>query len=766
MLTASVGVMSVSQSATGAPETRVAGSLSANSVSVPPVLGGSTLASTTSAVSAALASSSTGPVFLAAHGNDLALAQASANASQANGLALSAAGTDPTAVLAQLSALGPASVELVGPPAGFPQALLDALDVEYTVGTFGVAAQAIDWSPAAEDATMRANVVVGNPTVANSAEAAANLATVTGASLLLLDGTEPIGAIETILNDPSNELITVMGGNTALTTFDQLAETAGDRIASFDTTDLGDTELAVAFEAVSTGSAARSVVASTTKTAGGYATAALVARYTGGVTVSTANASQYVKLLTAPMSAPTVVGVGASTTMVTALQAAQVTHQSAPAFRVTNTTVTPTTFSVTHTGYTGAARYAAYDLEGNEVASSTTTTISIPGTPESTAIAALNSAGSPIATLQYKVNEYETSADRSQVVIGSTSGPTNHFVFLGTQNLPRLVTRTPISITGEAPDPANDTVNVALTCATTYTDASQPKTWQYLYRVTTLSQDPAACGATGAPGDSSIRDVAGVTFPATEYPMLAAKSAQAQALSTPDPAVQATGSILERAIANQFAAADAAGSGITAFAPGDDWAPIKFRYQAFIPESKIWAPGISGSLSRPFQFFHGDNRWVFTPNGSYRYRMDATVTFGSGHNVQYQEWMGQSIKYACRWPNGSDCVEMQRKTAPLSELWIQDVAHTNTSARFIMAARASNPVHALAPPIDGGVGFNLKRGGSTIRGTHDMMPRHEVWFMVVGWNEWYYAYGSSAHFVACLQASVAPGCTANFNVRI
>jgi hypothetical protein len=708
VLTASVGVTGVAQTALGLPGRTPTSALPTSLASTPPVLGGTNLSTVSSAVSVALSQGATGPVFLAAHGNDLALAQASANASQSNGLALSASGSDSASVLAQLDPLNPDAVELVGPPTAFPQALIDAVGAEYNVGTAGVGPRTIEWSLAADDPSQRARIVVGNPNVTNSAETAASLATATGAALVLTDGTEPSGALAEVLDDPSNELITVMGGNTALTTFDQLAETAGDRIASLDVTNLADAELAVAFETVAAGSSTRKVVASSTQTASGYATAALVARYTGGIAVSAANAKQYINLLAAPLTAKTAVGVGASTTTFP-VQSAQV--NPAPAFRVTNTTVSTTTFSVTHTGYSGAARYAAYDLEGNEVATSSTTTIAIPGTPESTAIAALDSAGDPIATLQYKVNEYETSADRSQAVIASTSGATNHLVFLGAENLPRLVTRTPISITGEAPDPANDTVNVALTCASTFTDASQPKTWQYLYRITTLSKDPAACEAAGVPGDSTIRDVAGVTFPATEYPMFASMSADIEDEIVPaDSSAQATGSVLERAIVNQFASAEAKTSRATTFAPGDDWAPMKFRYQAFIPESKLFAPGISGSLSRPFQFFHGDNRWEFNPNGSYRYRQDATVTFGSGHYVQYQEWMGQSIKYACRWPNGSDCVEMQRKTAPTTELWIQDISHTNTSARFTMAARASNPLHALAPPIDGGVGFNLKRG--------------------------------------------------------
>jgi len=53
-----------------------------------------------------------------------------------------------------------------------------------------------------------------------------------------------------------------------------------------------------------------------------------------------------------------------------------------------------------------------------------------------------------------------------------------------------------------------------------------------------------------------------------------------------------------------------------------------------------------------------------------------------------------------------------------------------TSADFIVAARATNP---LAPPgtpaIDAGVAFHLREGGTTVRGIHDNMPLHEIYFL-------------------------------------
>lgn len=134
---------------------------------------------------------------------------------------------------------------------------------------------------------------------------------------------------------------------------------------------------------------------------------------------------------------------------------------------------------------------------------------------------------------------------------------------------------------------------------------------------------------------------------------------------------------------------------------------------------------------------------MFDPKGGYRYRQDAWAYFGSGPNVTFQEFMGTTHKYACRDFKGTNCILQQSAVANYSGLNIRAVSHANTSARFAFTNKVGNPLHALAPPIDADIGFHLNPGGTTIRGIHDSMPRHEIWFTVSGWNEWYHAYSSS-----------------------
>lgn len=758
----SSGLLTVSGAAYGVSLPKSEGVVEALDVAAPRLVSGVDRAEVSMQVAKLIAPESNGHVFLAAAGDSRALGQAAANASQAGGLAIGAAGTTAGPVLAQLDQFQVTEVSLVGPASAFPSDLVAAIRARYSVNDDTVGDTAFDWSTAVDDPTARTEIVVGNTNSGNSIRAAVNLATVTGASLLLVDDSTNGAALAAILDDPSNELITVMGGNSALKTFDSLSDATVGRIVSHDVTSLVEIERTVVYSAVAGGHSTRRVVASTANDSGSLGPAGLLARHSGGVVISAGSAPAYIGLLSAPMTSLSVVGVGATEAKATELESAQTAQAGFPSWRVADTTLTSTGFTVSYNAVSGATRYVAHDLTGAQVATSTTTQITIPGAPASTAITARDASGANLRTLQYKVNEFSAAEDRPQAIIGSTSSPTNYMKFLGPQNVPRLISRLPISLTGEAPDPDSDTVPISVTCKGSFVDHSQPKTSQYQYRVTVLSTNPASCEATGNVPDPAIRDVGGVTFPATEVPA-AALAADETVTVGEGVSTRASGSLLERAVATQFARnSDKSGR---ALAPGDDWDPVKFRYQAFIPEDKLWAPGSTGTISRPFQFFEGDNRY-HNPNGTYRYRMDATVYFGSEHRIAYSEWMGQSVKFACRWPNGTDCIEQQRATAPLSELRMQDTSSADTSAHLVLAAAGTNPLHRFAPPIDGAVGFTIRPGGTTIRGVHDRMPVHEVWYTVVGWGEWYFAYGSDEWFAACLHANVAPGCTARFNVRV
>nr|WP_246280552.1 DUF3238 domain-containing protein [Cellulomonas humilata] len=701
---------------------------------------------------------------MAASADELAYAVAAANASQTNTIAIVASsGSDGGAVLAQLAPFAPDTIRLVGRPASFSPSLLQSLAGAYTVDDDLVASTPTGWTLAATEPSRRERVVVGNTTIAGSVEIATTLAVATGAALLVLDGTDGGTEVSAILDDTANTQVTIVGEG-ALTAADALGESAVNRVVNIPISDLNGAERNVAAQIIGAGASVRKIVAAPSRSTASLASAARIAREFGAVPMSQASAVTYAGLLAQPITDVSSTGVGATETLAAAVEDAQRVFPALPAWRVTDTATGADDFSISYTAVPGAATYTAYDGYGEPVASSNTTTLVVPGVASAVAIVAESSSFDYLGTLQYKVNEYRTEADRPTAVIASTSQASNNsIVFLGAAGLPRLVTRTAIPITGEMPDPDNTTTEVAITCAPTFTDDVLDPTLQHQYNLVTLSQSPTACGQPGSAGDAVVRDVGGVTFPATEYPMLGAERANGIAASTPDVDRAASRSLVQQAIAAR-ANDTAIGDSGRAFAPGDDWAPIRFRYQAFIPETILWAPGSTGSLGRPWQYFGGDGRSL-DPNGSYRYRQDATVYFGSAHNISYTEWMGTSHKYACRWPNGTDCVHQQTATASTSELTLRAPSHTNTSAKFAFTNAASNPLHAAAPAINADIGFHLNPGGTTIRGSHDSMPRHEIWFTVEGWNEWYHAYSSTFYTAACL-LDVAPACTTRFNVGI
>jgi len=96
-------------------------------------------------------------------------------------------------------------------------------------------------------------------------------------------------------------------------------------------------------------------------------------------------------------------------------------------------------------------------------------------------------------------------------------------------------------------------------------------------------------------------------------------------------------------------------------------------------------------------------------------------SFGTAHNIVYSEWMGATHKYASKWPTGSDYALQQTATASLSGLNLRAASHSNTSTKFAFTNSAANPLHSPAPPIDADIGFHINPGGTTIRGSHDMV---------------------------------------------
>jgi hypothetical protein len=724
------------------------------------VVGGANTAAVSGALAAAVSNGDPVPFYLSAPGDDLAFAIALANAGQVGGLAVSAvSSTDEGLILEQLGAAGATHVNLVGSPDSFTPSLREALSSYMYVNEDLLAASPMRWSLASLDSSYRSDIVVGNATVPGSVEASTLLAVSQGHALLVLNGTEATAEVSSLLDDPQNRSIVGMGEG-AIPGADALSEAAVSRVSTFPLSDATKAELSTASQVIAAGSSARRVIAASTRGVADLAVAATLAREFGGVALSQSVAESYVSLLAQAPVRVASAGAGATDAKASALDASVSTFAPPPGWRVTDVTGTEASHTIAFTPLTGATRYSAYNGDGAVVATSTTSSLTVPGVASPVAIVAESAAGAYLGTLQFKVNDYRSAADRPAAVAASTSDSMpNNLTFLGGPGLPRLVTRTAIPITGESPDPDGATVDVAITCAATFADSPSDGTVQYQYNVIALSQNPASCESAGTIGDVTIRDVLGVSFPPTEIPEAATSADRAGDAFGTDVTHAASRTVLQQLVADRTSSAGA----FAERAPGDGWAPLEFRYQAFIAESKVWTPGSTGDASRPHQFFGGDNRGP-DPNGGFRYRQDVWVSFGTNHTILYEESMGATHKYKCSDLRGNNCVLQQTATSPLSGLnW--SGGGTNTTAKFALKNSAGNPLHALAPPIDANIAFYLNPGGTSIRGTHDAMPRHEIWFTVAGWNEWYHAYSSTYWTPGCLFGQL-PTCTTRFNVGI
>lgn len=774
-----LSIIAVPATETPSSATSLQGAAPTSPLVVPDVVSGSSTGEVSSAASTALASSdNSGILYVASHSNDLALAQAWVETSATQGLVVESPIQSSAALVTLVDSIGPAEVRLIGDPQGFPVGAKSALEASsYVVSDEQTSNDPFQWSSAAHSSSSRNNIVVVDVDETESVALATTYAANTGSSLLVLKGTEPTAAVGAILNDPVNESVLIIGDVTNLESLATFSDNDGSRYTRLGTAGVPDVALELLPAVLSQTSASiDSLVVATSEDATSAAIAGALAHRKGEMALTSSFAATYVPLLVGGPTSTQVVGVDASQANIMAIEALESTFEADPGFRVTDTTLSGGDTTVEVTAVTGAVRYRAYDAVGAPVGTS------LPGIPEVTItgepvpleIVAEDSSGGALMSLQFKVNEYAEVSDHDNVMIGSTSDTRNYLKAVGPTDLPRLVTRLPINIMGGIPDPGDDTVKVAITCDNSFTDYAQDQSYEYRYRVTTLSADPSACGATSAPAPTDGLLTAGVTFPATQFP---SNGTTLESEESASPNADSLGTLMARnaplaesrratsSLLETYTTHIAEAGSSDSVTSSSTWAPVMFRYQTWIPGEKIYAPGSTGDFWRRFQFFSGDDRTTFTPNGSFRTRQDLTVSFGSNASVTYNEWMGETIKYACLWPNGTSCIEQDRATAPLSGLWSNTQAQSSKGAKIELHVDAENPLHALAPAISSVLRFNLQEGGSTIKGKHDKMPVHAVWYSVVGWNEWYFAYGSTSYNPACL-TGLPKVCTVDVNVRL
>lgn len=759
----------MASAAEGATETETAPdedvSLASVSADLPSVLTGSSLSVLSAHVAEAVGGTSV-PIILAPAGDELSLAQAAANASLSGGVAVMAASSNADEVLAQLAPFAPSSVGLVGAPSSFTAEFKAALEAEYGLDETHVAEDMFSRSAAALDPAARAEIVLTDSSDTGVQALAASLAVTSGAALIMLDGAEDLSSVAAVLEDSATTEIAVVGPDAGASPYQETSQAVLNKTMWLDTADPQEAEQAAMQAMVSAGRNADRVVAATDGGVGDRVLAAVAARAGDALTGSVEGVEEYVSKFYGTLDQVVAVGVTASATDVSDLSSTLPAIPSAPAFRVKDVIYDPTdsSYDITTTAATGATKYTAYDINGAEVGASTTTSIHVSDEPESLAIIATKSS-SQVAELQMRINGYANGEDRDQVVVGSLStGGRNHIKFLGGEGIPRVVTRMPVSIyAGEAADPETDTVTVGVTCASEFTDTTLDPTFQYDYRVTTLNNDAEACGNEPTENPEPTPRISGVSFPPTEFPMLDAKRAGVAADGSTTP--RAAKSLVDRIILGDDTSGVSTGreaSSVSAI--GDDWPDMNWRYQGWIRPSKVLGPPPSGRITRPFTFFHGDGRGP-NPNGAYRFRQDVKVSFGSSHGLTYSEHMGQTVKYACRWPNGTDCETVSSKTAPLSELSLVNRNPQDIYGWFTFKVDASNPLQLGAPAISSDIEIIYGPGSTRIIGWHDKMPSHEIWFNAEGWGEWENAYTTREVGLHCLVGWL-PGCTAYVNLTL
>ena len=750
--------------------------------STPSILSGRTLSEVSDNVGR-IVSPRPARVALAANGDELSLAIAAANASAGGYAALMARSANASSVLDQLEAFDPDTVELVGSPDSFGPDLVTALQARYDVDQAHIASAPFDRGVAATDTTARNRIVVTDSTDVAEQSLAAQFAVATRTPLAVVDSQAVPATMATVFEDPNNTEIVVVGPVPASLGFEQVGQDLSPKVQWLDTSDIDKAQQAAIEAMISAGRDAPRVVASTDVGLGSAALAGLVAEAVDGVVSSTAALSSYSTTLYSPLSFVGAVGVSARSAAVSSLNAAQPTPQPAPTFRVTDVTVSGSSFTATTSAVAGATRYSAYDNTGSLAGTSTSRTITISGQPKELAILATSASGAALGEVQMRINDYSEPGRRDEIIVGSDSDGRNHLAFLGGTGVPRIITRLPVSMySGTVVDVEADIETIAITCESNFTDLALDGANQYTYQATVLNNDRETCGHAPNAGPDLTRTTSGVVFPATEAlaepslsgdttkePMTTSSEAVPEA---PRARMSQLASVIRPEASSEDASASANDGGKAAnesqssgTGPGDGWPDVVFRYQAWIRKDKALAPEPSGLPTHPFVFYGGDGRSE-NPNGTYRFRQNVRVKFGSDHDQLYTEAMGETFKYACPLPTFWGCILRDRDTAPVSQLSRVDSFHAPTYGWFTLKADAKNP---LGPPGSPAITAEMTvvygPGRTVLLGLHDRMPSHEVWFYADGWGEWAHTYSSREKGLQCL-AGWIPGCTTLVNVEL
>ncbi|MEV8239513.1 hypothetical protein AB0O90_04710 [Microbacterium testaceum] len=623
-------------------------------------------------------------------------------------------------------------------------------------------------------------------------------------ALVLVDGSEANGAVRSLVSTNTNPA-TLMVGNAGIS--DELDADDADKFGVL-TID-GDSSIDASYDAVTQqmidtkGASAMRVVAAPSNDLGSFAIASMVARSQRAVLIpagknsaidSASPANRYVGLLESEMTGLTLVGKGLTTTQLAAVaKPAGTARASAPAWTVTSVSLGSGNYTVQWTARSGASSYKALKYDGTVLGKSTTTALTLSGTPNILTLVAYNSSGGELERIYFRSNSYTKSAERTTAVFGTIRNGAADIRILGPAGVPRKIIRhlkdpyADMSVVPPAPE------TVAVTCKTSFTDTDLNPRVQWTYEVVAMTMKTGSgCGGTaGTPISGSALPVGGIQLPLTEDPW--ATTAKSEVRSSEDSAVpraeEGTSAVLprvgqtvtdaarermayeqshpgaarsasqqavvpsENAMAVDATAAAAAGS------PGSGF---EFSYQAYIPEAFIVGPAPSGNPFKPLVLFNGSNRDTWDVNNIHN-KFDMRAYVG-GTEVGTTKSMGQTERWNCTLnPFNPDCEMVAYKTASVDEL---DVSGSNSGGvtTINFTASATNPLQDFAPAIDGSFKLVLTDSSWTLSGTHDRMPVHQFWWAPF-YSEGTLAYDSSDfYFLPCLFGG--PNCVANVNVRL
>ena len=439
------------------------------------------------------------------------------------------------------------------------------------------------------------------------------------------------------------------------------------------------------------------------------------------------------------------VGLNMTTSNSSALLAfASAVRAPASTWRVTDVAVTSTNFTVSISAYSGATKYVAYDLLGNVVGTSATTSITVKGNPVELAIAALNSSSKELKRVEFTLNRYLSADDRQSAVIASTvDGATSTaLTVLGSLKVPRTITRTMIDPFNDAAAPVVQTI--ATTCRLTFTDTGIDPTKQYTYDfITEGGVDNQACNS-AAPANPDLStalnlQASGVTVPVTKYPAttaaIAAKSLTSAATTSHAAMPSLTDSQLMLAqsssspkstlMAQQRAGgAKALAAQVAAAGPN-----YRVRWVAFIQADKVLFPALNGADAlHPFVAFGGDGRGPGNPTGSARARADIDFYFqNSPQSISMTPHTDDSHRYICSTPWFTNCVLNGTQNAGNSGITLTSKSISGSVGVAQLRIHSAIPFVPVAPAIDVDMRFRLQPGNSTMVGWHDAMPTHEVY---------------------------------------